>query len=489
MRRVLVYIALFMPCSLQAQFLNNEGIVHIGSDALVAVKGTDFINKGKVEHGGYLLVDNNVVNESKWTCDSAVQNSIQFGGNWTNDSNFYPGIGTVNMIGDNQSIFGLQSTAFYELNLQGAELAVKSMYADIQVRKKLNLLDAELACNKSVATMTLQAQEIKRKQGFVSTQFEGRLNREFRHAKTIHSIFPLGHNKNGKIIYKPIVVTDTDSGTFRTAFIYSDPSLNGMNINSLDDSLCTVNDEYFHIAGADPSANTSFGLLGGDEYSWSKLALWEGPWTKITESKFQNFGSVDAFGVKNYQLGEDKAIVMATERPFVEITEDVVFVPNKESYEIIPKLYRPEHSSITWSPPDHLSCDDCPTTTYTAGLPNTYVIEIDNNFGCVAYDTIRIKVVRGEDDPTLIPNAFSPNFDGLNDIFLPHLYSFEELVNMSIYNRWGQKIYDGVEGWDGTFMGKPVQMGSYLYKIEIKELLEGGYKRSVHLSGILTIIR
>lgn len=493
--RITICLLLLAGLSSKAQLMNNGSVIHMDQNSLVSIRGSDLHNHGYIFHQGHLHVDNHVVNRGQFACDSLGSSRIDFGGNWTNDSSFSPGIGTVNMIGDNQVIGGFSESNYFTLNLLGQKLAVKSLENNIGVAGLLDLKNAELATNQSSATMQLGSKEIVRQDGFVSTKIDGRLNREFTHQRNIYSSFPLGHNKNGKVILKPIVVNRTDSGTFRTAFIYENAANYDMYTSQLDDSLCTVNEEYFHIAGASPGAQTTFGIIGADEYSWSRLASWEGPWTKVPNSshrEFQGastFGTNYYFGVSQYELEKDKPLVLATEKPFVHIEDEVVYVAFNDFYEIKPEYYRPENSSISWTPPDHLSCDDCPDPVYSAGLPNVYTVEIDNNFGCVAMDTIRIQVVRGEGNPTLIPNAFSPNNDGLNDLFLPHLYSFEELVNMSIYNRWGQKIYEGVDGWDGTFMGKPVQMGSYLYKIEIRELIKNGYHRNIHLSGILTIVR
>jgi gliding motility-associated-like protein len=66
-----------------------------------------------------------------------------------------------------------------------------------------------------------------------------------------------------------------------------------------------------------------------------------------------------------------------------------------------------------------------------------------------------------------IPSAFTPNGDGLNDIFRPAL-NFQKLVDFSVYNRWGQQVFqtnDKTHGWDGTYQGKPLDMGVYYYMI------------------------
>jgi gliding motility-associated-like protein len=71
-----------------------------------------------------------------------------------------------------------------------------------------------------------------------------------------------------------------------------------------------------------------------------------------------------------------------------------------------------------------------------------------------------------------IPNSFSPNGDGLNDYFLPReiLSSGLTVFRMSIYNRWGEKIYvtdklDG-RGWDGKYNNKPQPVGVFVYIID-----------------------
>jgi gliding motility-associated-like protein len=61
-----------------------------------------------------------------------------------------------------------------------------------------------------------------------------------------------------------------------------------------------------------------------------------------------------------------------------------------------------------------------------------------------------------------LPNAFTPNGDGKNDLFIKGL-------DVTILNRWGQQLFQGVEGWDGTYNGKPVTPGTYYYVIRLKQ--------------------
>ena len=79
-----------------------------------------------------------------------------------------------------------------------------------------------------------------------------------------------------------------------------------------------------------------------------------------------------------------------------------------------------------------------------------------------------IQVIECRLPAVYIPNAFTPNSDGLNDIWIPK-YSWIAKFNLQIYNRWGQLIFETNQfdrGWDGTFCGMASPMGAYIYTIE-----------------------
>ena len=96
-----------------------------------------------------------------------------------------------------------------------------------------------------------------------------------------------------------------------------------------------------------------------------------------------------------------------------------------------------------------------------------YTVIGTSQWGCVdsAHVTIAIKDVT----PVIIPSAFTPNGDGLNDIFRVGNIKYQKLVEFSVYNRWGQLVYNNnwnpAEGWDGTFNGAKQDMGVYNYII------------------------
>lgn len=88
-------------------------------------------------------------------------------------------------------------------------------------------------------------------------------------------------------------------------------------------------------------------------------------------------------------------------------------------------------------------------------------------------------------NPIPIPNAFSPNNDGLNDIFKP-FYSNVSEYKMYIFNKFGEKVFESNDiniGWDGYFKGKIIQ-DSYVYKIEFNKDNE-----QVYINGKFLLIK
>lgn len=84
------------------------------------------------------------------------------------------------------------------------------------------------------------------------------------------------------------------------------------------------------------------------------------------------------------------------------------------------------------------------------------------------------------------PTAFTPNGDGQNDIFRPRGFGISE-VQLTIFNEWGQQVFytkNGVDGWDGTFLNRPLPQGNFAYMA--KYLFKS---KTVIVSGIVTLLR
>ncbi|MBZ0204810.1 MAG: gliding motility-associated C-terminal domain-containing protein [Flavobacteriales bacterium] len=128
-----------------------------------------------------------------------------------------------------------------------------------------------------------------------------------------------------------------------------------------------------------------------------------------------------------------------------------------------------------------------PTHTYTDAGQYIIVQTVSNAAGCTASDSLLIAITENKIVPPKLPDAFSPNGDGVNDIFYVRGGPFETM-ELKIYNGWGELIFqtdDPEFGWDGTHNGKPEINGVYVYSVVATS--EDG--REHDRSGKVTLIR
>jgi len=114
-----------------------------------------------------------------------------------------------------------------------------------------------------------------------------------------------------------------------------------------------------------------------------------------------------------------------------------------------------------------------------------YTVYGMDSLGCVDSSKITVNVI---DDSISIPTAFTPNNDGLNDVFRPLGMKYQGLVEFSVYNRWGQRIFSTSnkdQGWDGTFNGVKQDVDVYNYVI-IVSLTDGTTRM---FKGNVTLVR
>jgi gliding motility-associated-like protein len=135
-----------------------------------------------------------------------------------------------------------------------------------------------------------------------------------------------------------------------------------------------------------------------------------------------------------------------------------------------------------WSPASLLDDASTLTPSYIATHDQTFVLTATTvETTCTATDELTVEILR----PVKVPNAFSPNGDGINDNWQITNLSDYEKASVQVYNRYGQTVYKSSGysvPWDGKMNGNPLPVGTYYYIIEFKK----GY---APLTGSVTILR
>lgn len=128
--------------------------------------------------------------------------------------------------------------------------------------------------------------------------------------------------------------------------------------------------------------------------------------------------------------------------------------------------------------------------TFSSTEPNTYEVCLSsiNQSGCI--DSVCHEIVINDDLLVYLPNSFSPNNDGINEIFIPVISGNRTAsYELLIFNRWGEVIFKSTEpqiGWDGTRNGKLSPEGVYIWKLQVGGLLD---LKSEDYQGHVVLIR
>ena len=125
----------------------------------------------------------------------------------------------------------------------------------------------------------------------------------------------------------------------------------------------------------------------------------------------------------------------------------------------------------------------------TPSASGQYIVTAVNRCGSFT-DKVTIEVIDC-DCSVKVPDAFSPNGDGLNDVLAPVVAAGcnAQSFNFRVYNRFGQLVFTGIrpgQGWDGYFKGRPAETGVYMYYLDYKDIYSGN---RIQLKGDVTLIR
>ena len=140
----------------------------------------------------------------------------------------------------------------------------------------------------------------------------------------------------------------------------------------------------------------------------------------------------------------------------------------------IPAIYSGNMNSYLWTPSKFLSCTTCPTPEVTPDYNVLYTVAFSDSNNCSNTGSILIKTLC-KNAKVFVPNTFSPNGDGNNDVFYPRGSGIDRVKVLRIFNRWGEIVFekydfpinDELKGWDGKWKGKKSNPDVYVYQLEL----------------------
>lgn len=266
---------------------------------------------------------------------------------------------------------------------------------------------------------------------------------------------PINHAYLSGGTYTVVVTTTNRSGKKVTA--YHTITINASSIQAFGDTTICV------------GSSVQLGVSGGTYYSWS-------PSTNLSDPLIVNPVATPDATITYVVTGTDnmgcpgsdsvKIIVIPLPTLGLQINDNY---QNCETHGI--SLIATGATKYVWTPSAYLN--DSTSARPIAYLKNdavTFHVTGTDSYGCT--DTASIQVSPHKESIVSLPDAFSPNGDGANDILYVRGANVSTL-SLTIYNRWGQKVFETSEmnkGWDGTLGGIPQPVDTYVYIIKISTL-------------------
>ena len=220
-------------------------------------------------------------------------------------------------------------------------------------------------------------------------------------------------------------------------------------------------------------ASALFTASGASSYTWSPTTGLSSSTGSVVTGNPNSTTVYSVSGTNNGCIGTVTGTFMVVPLPSVGLTASSNTVLNMESVSITAS----GGGTYVWS-----TGETSATINLNPQQTTAYCATVTSAAGCKNSDCINITVM--ETSTIYVPNVFTPNGDGVNDVYFlmsTNITSF----NLNIFNRWGQLIFNSNQpskGWDGTYGGKEVPDGVYIYIIDAKGIDDVIYKKTGHVT-------
>ncbi|UEG49543.1 gliding motility-associated C-terminal domain-containing protein [Ferruginibacter lapsinanis] len=249
---------------------------------------------------------------------------------------------------------------------------------------------------------------------------------------------------------------------------------------SIDDAAVCVNDRV----SFSNNSTTTDGDIQRSVWNFGTSAIEEQP--DISTTLFKTFAAPGRYAVKltvtntGGCVDDTTQIVEVSPLPVIN-TEDNIVLFAGETRKLSITGERSD-LAYSWSPATFLNSVIIAEPTIS-GITNDMVYKLvaTSTGGCSATDSVSVKLLK----PIEVPNTFTPNNDGINDLWLIENLQTYPNAKVEVFNRYGQLLYESkgiYKPWDGTYKGKPLPFGTYYYIIDTDGTVST-------LTGYITIVK
>jgi gliding motility-associated-like protein len=232
--------------------------------------------------------------------------------------------------------------------------------------------------------------------------------------------------------------------------------------NKRDDTICVGSSVRLFASGA-------------NSYAWSPSAGLNNITTPLPVASPKTTTTYRVIGSDAYGCFKDTGYTTIKVYPIPQIDagKDIIMKNGAAPVTITPTI-SPDITNTYWLTAPGILYSNSPSVTVQPKATTEYTVEARNPGGCKTTDKLTVFVMC-DGTNIFIPNTFSPNGSGTNDIFYPRGSGIFTIKLLRIFNRWGEVVFEKVNfspndsraGWDGTVKGKKVNSDVFVYTAEV----------------------
>ncbi|MEO6452780.1 MAG: PKD domain-containing protein [Ginsengibacter sp.] len=221
-------------------------------------------------------------------------------------------------------------------------------------------------------------------------------------------------------------------------------------------------------------SSTVLNASGGERYVWSPSAGLNNPLLSnpvATPLQTTNYSVIASDNMGCYK-DTGYVLIKVYPIPTVNAGDDKIINVGK-TIDLLPVISS-DVINVNWSPTSGIFRNSYPGVSVKPNESLEYTVEVSNTGGCMARDRVTVNVLCNNAN-FFVPNTFSPNGDGANDIFYLRGSGIFQIKNLKVFNRWGEVVFEKANiyandissGWDGVFKSKKLLPDVFIYTIDI----------------------